>query len=284
MKTSDSPVALITGVSSGIGLLAAVELARSGYRVFGTVRDLARATRLTDAARAANVEVETVKLDLTDTASIDAAVREVLAKAGRIDVLVNNAGYGIGGFFDDIALDEFRAQFDTNFFGLISVIQAVLPGMRARKSGRIINISSIAGRMGNPGMSAYCASKFAVEGLSESLRLELLPLGIQVVLVEPGTFKTEIWERNKVMARRANDPASPNFERQKAVVSYVDQHVEKSGGDPMVVARAIVHAASAKAPRLRYLVGKDARTSARAKSLLPSKMFEKMVIKTVGLT
>jgi NAD(P)-dependent dehydrogenase (short-subunit alcohol dehydrogenase family) len=281
--TRPKPVALITGASSGFGLLASIELARRGHRVFASMRDTARAQRLADAAKAAAVEVSTVQLDVTKSASIAAAVKSVEQQAGRIDVLVNNAGFGMGGFFEDVSLDEFREQFETNFFGVIALTQAVLPGMRARGHGRVINVSSIAGRMANPGTSAYCSSKFALEGLSESLRLELLPHGIHVVLIEPGTFKTDIFDRNRRVAKRAEDESSPYYARGQKLLAFVDKLLERNTQDPADVARAIAHAATAKKPRLRYLVGKDARGEALAKAVVPQKLLEYAILKYVGI-
>jgi NAD(P)-dependent dehydrogenase (short-subunit alcohol dehydrogenase family) len=280
---TDKAVALVTGASSGFGLLASLELARRGLRVFASMRDLGRAERLREAAKASGVTVETVALDVTSPASIDAAVAEVTAKAVRVDVLVNNAGFGLGGFFEDVALDELREQFETNFFGLAAVTKAVLPGMRQRRAGRIINLSSISGRVGNPGLSAYCASKFAVEGLSEALRVELAPLGIHVVLVEPGTFKTEIFDRNRRVARRASDPTSPWYAQTRHLEAFVERLLARAAGDPADVARVIAHAATTPSPRLRYLVGKDAFGEALAKQFLPYRVVEKVILKYTGL-
>ena len=278
---SDKAVALVTGASSGFGLLACVELARAGFRVFGSMRNLSKTGPLEQAAIAAGVDVETVCIDVTDAGSITTGTAEVVAKAGRIDVLVNNAGFGMGGFFEDVSDDELREQFDTNFFGLAAMTRAVLPGMRERRSGRIINVSSIGGRVANPGVSSYCASKFAVEGLSESLRLEVLEYGVYVVLIEPGTFKTDIFGKNRRLAKRAEDPASPYHARAQQLEALVDRILARSKADPNDVALAIVHAAQSKHPRLRYLVGKDAHGEALAKAVLPSKWFEAAVLRYV---
>ncbi len=188
---NDTSVAVITGTSSGFGLLAAIELARRGLRVFASMRDLGKSATLDAAAREAGVGLEKIALDVTSESSIAAAVREVHDRAGRLDVLVNNAGFGMGGAFEDLSMAELREQFETNFFGTCAVTKAVLPGMRERKSGRVVNVSSISGLVGAPGTSAYCASKFALEGWSESLRHELRPFGVRIVLVEPGTYRTE---------------------------------------------------------------------------------------------
>lgn len=282
MVRDTQPVALITGASSGFGLLSAVELARRGHRVVGSMRDPAKRGRLDDAAAAANVKIDVVRLDVCSEASIAGAVAEVNANIGPIDVLVNNAGFGMGGFFEDLSMGELREQFETNFFGLAAVTKAVIPGMRERRRGRVINVSSIGGLIGNPGLSAYSASKFAVEGLSEALRVELLPYGVYVVLVEPGTFKTDIFDKNRRTAERAHDPSSPYITSTRTMEAMVEKLLARSTADPADVARVIARAATAKRPRLRYLVGRDARTEAAAKTLLPSRVFERLVLRVIG--
>ncbi len=282
MKAEARPVALVTGSSSGFGLLASISLARAGHRVFSSMRNLSRATKLSEAAAQAHVELETVLLDVTEEASIRAAVTEVHERAGRIDVLVNNAGFAMGGWFEDLALSELREQFETNFFGLAAVTKAVLPDMRARKSGRIINLASIAGLLGAPGLSAYCASKWAVEGLMESLRFEASPHGVHVVLVEPGLFKTEIFGTNKRLAVRSRDPESPNYEATQRYQAMIERMWQKTTRDPQDVADLIVHAATVEKPHLRYLVGGDAKARAMAKRFLPFGVLELAVQKYLG--
>jgi NAD(P)-dependent dehydrogenase (short-subunit alcohol dehydrogenase family) len=274
------PVALVTGASSGFGLLVSIGLARAGHRVFASMRDVSRRAQVDEAARTAGVSLEVIELDVTRGESITRAVKTI---GEPLDVLVNNAGYGLGGFFEDVSDAELRAQFETNFFGLAAVTRAFLPGMRERRHGRIVNVSSISGVVCKPAMGSYAASKWAVEGLSESLRLELLPLGIQVVLVEPGTFKTEIFSKNRRLAARTSDPSSPYFARSQKVLALLDQVLEKRAGDPEQAARAIVHAATAKKPRLRYLVGKDAIGQAALKTVLPYRLFERAVLKIAGI-
>ena len=203
-------VVVITGASSGIGLLTAVEMAGRGYTVVGLMRDLARRTRLDEAAAIAGVKVDVRRLDVTDFPAIPPAVADIVRDHGRIDVLVNNAGFAMAGFLEDILLEELRQQFETNFFGAVAMTRAVLPTMRAQRSGHIIMVSSISGRVGELGIGSYSASKFALEGWSEALRQEAVPLGIQVVLVEPGSFRTDIWDRNARIGKFAMDKSSPN--------------------------------------------------------------------------
>jgi NAD(P)-dependent dehydrogenase (short-subunit alcohol dehydrogenase family) len=195
---SQQNIAVVTGSSSGIGLLTTIELALNGYQVVATMRDLERSGRLEEAAQTAAVrgKLELRRLDITEFDTLQPAVEQFVRSYGRIDVLVNNAGFPVVGFGEDLLLQEYRKQLETNFFGNVAMTKAVLPAMREQKSGHIIQVTSVSGRAGQPMLSAYCASKFALEGFSESLRIETHSLGIRVAIVEPGAFDTDIWERN----------------------------------------------------------------------------------------
>jgi len=250
---------VITGCSSGFGLKTAVTLAKNGFRVFATMRDLGKRAALDGALASAGAGAEILALDVTDRASIEAALGAVLSQAGRIDALVNNAGFAIGGFVEDLSFDDYRRQMETNFFGLVAVTKAVLPHMRAQRAGRIVNISSIGGRCANPLVSAYVASKFAVEGFSESLAMEASLFDVSVVLIEPGVFKTEIFESNRQVSSRTRDPNSPYAEVSRAFEATIDKMVARLGGDPQKVADAVLHALTVAKPRLRYTVGTDAK-------------------------
>ncbi len=191
-------IALITGASSGFGLLTSVALARRGWRLLATMRDLSRREKLETAARGAGVldRIEFHALDVTNAEQI-ARMADLVAKRGEpLHALVNNAGFAVPGFAEDVTDAELRDQFDTNFFGAAAVTRALLPLMRRQRFGHVVMVSSISGRLGYPGASSYAASKFALEGWAETLRYEMKTLGIQVVLVEPGSFKTDIWTRN----------------------------------------------------------------------------------------
>jgi NAD(P)-dependent dehydrogenase (short-subunit alcohol dehydrogenase family) len=268
------PCALVTGCSSGFGLLTALELAHAGLRVVATMRNPDGRARLDEAARLEGVEssIEVRQLDVTRPDSIARCVGEV----GAVDVLVNNAGYGLGGFLEDVSMEELREQFETNFFGVVQMIRTVLPGMRERRSGRIINVTSISGRVALPGVSAYNSSKFAVEGLSESLRYELLPFNIFVSLVEPGTFRTDIFDRNRRLAAGFS-AASPYYQRAQHILRLSEERVSRSTEDPRQVARTIRHVAQSRRPVLRYLVGKGAHAQAWMQHLLPHRAFEAIV-------
>ena len=281
---SDQKVAVITGSSSGIGLLTAIEFAQSGYHVVATMRDLGRSGRLEEAAQKAGVrdKLDLRRLDVTDFDSIGVVIDGIVRDHGRIDVLVNNAGFSVAGFAEDLQLSEIRQQFETNFFGNVAMSQAAIPVMRRQKSGHIIQIASVGGRVGTPLLSAYCSSKFALEGFSESLRIETHSLGIRVVLVEPGAFDTDIWTRNVTVAAGALDPNSPNKERSERFVEFVKQS-SKHRRDAREVARLILRIANDPNPKLRYLIGTDAKMQVWLKRLLPWRRYERMVAKFVKI-
>ncbi len=281
---TDQKVAVITGSSSGIGLLTAVEFALNGYRVVATMRDLARSGRLEEAAPKAGVRdrLDLRLLDVTDFDSIPGVIDGIVRDHNRIDVLVNNAGFCMTGFGEDLQLSEIRHQFETNFFGNVAMSKAVIPTMRSQKSGHIIQVASVAGRLGQPLLGAYCSSKHALEGFSESLRIETHSLGIRVALVEPGAFETDIWTRNVTIAQGALDPDSPNKERTRRMVEFIKQGSNRRR-DAREVARLILRIANDPNPRLRYMIGADAKMQLWAKRLLPWRTYERMVAKTVKI-
>jgi NAD(P)-dependent dehydrogenase (short-subunit alcohol dehydrogenase family) len=269
-------IVLVTGASSGFGLLTSVELAKAGFRVVASMRDLGRRAQLDQSVAAAGVsaKIDVRALDVTKFDAIPGFVDAVVHDYGRLDVLVNNAGFAVAGFAEDIKLDELRLQFETNFFGAVAMTKAVLPSMRRQRSGHIIQVSSIGGLQGAITVSSYSASKHALEGWSESLRLEVSSLGIKVVLVEPGAFETGIWTRGAVMGEHSKKPTSPNFQRSLRMRDQI-QKIPKA--DPMAVARTIVAIAENPSPRLRYLVGRDANIQLAMKRILPWKWYEKAI-------
>ena len=269
-------IALVTGASSGFGLLTSIELAKAGFRVVATMRDLGRRERLDQAIAAAGIaaQVDVRAVDVTKFDTIQVFVDGVVRDYGRLDVLVNNAGFAVAGFAEDIKLDELRLQFETNFFGTVAMTKAALPTMRRQRSGHIIQVSSIVGLHGAVTVSSYSASKHALEGWSESLRMEVNSLGIKVVLVEPGSFQTDIWTRGAVMGEQATKPTSPNIQRSLRMRSVI-QKLPKA--DPIVVARLIVAIAQNPNPKLRYLVGRDAKIQLAMKRILPWKWHEKVI-------
>jgi NAD(P)-dependent dehydrogenase (short-subunit alcohol dehydrogenase family) len=270
-------VAVVTGSSSGIGLATSLALARNGYLIYATLRNLAKRDSIQSIAEKQHLPIRTVQLDVTDENLVKNAIQSILSESGRIDLLVNNAGYGLTGAFEDIGIDEIKALYETNLFGVIRVTQAVLPTMRKQGSGRIINISSGAGRIGYPGGSAYVSSKFALEGLSESMAYEIEQFGIRTVLVEPGFVSTNFGE-NIVIAKKAQDPNSPYSQMmmQMKSSSYRRKMIENAS-DADLVASVVVEAATAKEPNLRYLAGKDVQQMVAAKKNMSDEEFQKMI-------
>jgi NAD(P)-dependent dehydrogenase (short-subunit alcohol dehydrogenase family) len=281
---AEEKVAVVTGSSSGIGLLTAVELALNGYRVVATMRNLENRGRLEEAARKAGVRdrLDLRRLDITEFDTLPGAVDAIVRDHGRIDVLVNNAGFSSAGFGEDMQLHEIRDQMETNFFGNVAMTKAVLPMMRKQKSGHIIQLSSISGRAAPPILGAYSASKFALEGWSESLRIEVHSLGIRVVLVEPGSYDTDIWTRNVKLAAGALDPASPNKERSQRFSEFVKKSA-KNRRDAREVAKLIVRIARDPNPKLRYLIGGDARMQVWLKRIVPWRIYERMIAKALKI-
>jgi len=270
-------VAVVTGSSSGIGLATSLALARNGYLTYATMRNLAKRDSVQSTAEKQHLSIRTVQLDVTDENSVKNAIQSILSESGRIDLLVNNAGYGLTGALEDIRIDEIRALYETNLFGVIRVTQAVLPTMRKQGSGRIINISSGAGRIGYPGGSAYVSSKFALEGLSESMAYEIEQFGIRTVLVEPGFVRTNFGE-NIVITKKAQDPNSPYSQMMMQMKSspYRRRMIENAS-DADLVASVVVEAATAKEPNLRYLAGKDVQQMVAAKKNMSDEEFQKMI-------
>ena len=276
-------VALITGTSSGIGLLTAVEMANAGFRVIATMRNLQRRGRLDEAVANAGVgaNVEIRPLDINATDSLPQAVEGFVAEFGGIDVLVNNAGFVMAGFAEDLRLSEVREQFETNFFGTVGLTLALLPHMRQRKSGHVIMVSSASGLSAQPVASSYSASKFALEGWAEALRIETACLGIKVVLVEPGAYESDIWEKNLRIGQDAQGHKSPNFDRIQRYAAFVKTKVKKR--DATEVARLITRIAQDPDPKLRYVIGQYVHVQRLLRACLPWNRYEKMLRKISGI-
>lgn len=253
-------VTLITGTSTGIGFATALHLAAVGHDVYATMRSPGRGSEaLLAAASVVGVKLNVLKLDVDDPVSVDRAVNEVIAKAGQIDVLVNNAGIGDLCVVEQTTDEMAHAMFETNFFGALRMIRAVVPAMRERRSGTIVNVSSVAGRVASMGAGLYAASKHALEAVSESLALEVKPFGVRVVLIEPGFFNTPII--TKSTSTIAFDETSPYAVAERRIHTIYSS-ATATGGDPIVVAEAIEHAIATDDPKLRYLVGADAQVFA----------------------
>src|SRR5918912_1084911 len=276
MESSTSQkVAIVTGSSTGIGYETSLALARNGFLTYATMRNLNKAENIKSIATKESLPLDVTQLDVTDDASVKNAVEEVLSKEGRINILVNNAGYGLNGALEDLSMDEIKAQYETNFFGLIRVTQAVLPTMRRRKSGTIVNISSGAGRFGFPSGSAYVSTKFAVEGLSESMSYELEPFGIKVIIVEPGVIRTN-FGNGLVIAKKSQDPNSPYTQMMKKIANSFEE-LMKNSSSPDLVANVVLKAVKDENPNLRYLAGNDVEQWLEAKRNMSDEEFYKMM-------
>jgi NAD(P)-dependent dehydrogenase (short-subunit alcohol dehydrogenase family) len=271
-------VAVITGSSSGFGLLISIELAKLGYDVLATMRDIKKSEELIGRAKREGIlkNIHLFELDVSKQTSID-KFKDNLSTFSRVDVLVNNAGFALGGFTEEIPLEELKRQFDTNVFGVVSVTQVVLPFMRNQKSGTIINMSSISGLIGFPGLSPYVSSKYALEGLSESLRLELKPFGIQVVLIEPGSYKTNIWSKGMDIQVGKE---SPYFNMAQRLIKQVKSS-QTSLGDPKDVVNLVVKVIKKRKTKLRYTIGKGVKNTLFLKNFLPWSIWEYIVNKTI---
>jgi len=267
---------LVTGSSTGLGLEVALHLAGEGFRVFAAVRRTESVVEVERAAAARHVTLDVVRLDLTDADSIEAAVAEVVTRSGGIYALINNGGIGLRGAVEDSSEEEIRRVFETNVFGTIAVTRAALPHMRAAGCGRIVTVTSVGGRVPGFGVSIYCSSKFAQEGLGEGLALELAPFGIQSVIVEPGIIKTSRWAEHRGTARGAQDPHSPYHGLFWASEAIADRIVERSPTRPADVARTIGSALTAEQPRMRYVVGRGATVVIALRRYLPEPVFERL--------
>ncbi|HEY6686614.1 MAG TPA: oxidoreductase [Propionibacteriaceae bacterium] len=271
MLDNSHKTALITGASSGIGEATALQLAELGYTVYAGARRVERMSDLADRG------IRTRAVDVTDDATMVALVEAIIAETGRIDVLINNAGYGSYGALEDVPMEEARRQFEVNLFGLARLTQLVLPQMRAQRDGYIVNVSSMGGKIWEPLGSWYHASKFAVEGLSDSLRVEVAEFGIKVVIIQPGSIRSE-WSgiaADQLEARSANTPYAGQAQIMGAVLRGVDQMQLASG--PEVVAETIAKAVQSSKPRTRYVVGGGARGILLAERILPDRGFDRFI-------
>jgi NAD(P)-dependent dehydrogenase (short-subunit alcohol dehydrogenase family) len=268
-------VALVTGSSSGVGLETALALARDGYHTFASMRDVRKAVELEHAAKKENLSIDVIELDVDKEESIVSAIKKVVADKGRLDVLVNNAGYGQFGCVEDVSVDDFRKQFETNFFSIVRIIQEVCPIMRKQNSGIIVNISSVVGRMGLPVSPAYISTKFALEGLSECLRYELGQFGIKTTLIEPGVIKTNFFNSMKVPESKI-DPKYKTLTEN--ILAGLKMMVEM-GTAPSQVADVIIKAIHDDEILPRYIVGTDAAMFLEAKKMKTDLEFEKYMSK-----
>ena len=269
-------VALVTGCSSGIGLETAISLAREGHFTYATMRNMKKSEDLDKILHDEDLPIKILELDVDDEESVVNAIGKIMDEKGKINTLVNNAGWGMWGTVEDVSIEEFKQQFETNFFSIIRMIQKVAPIMRKQKSGNIVNVSSVAGRIGFPVTPAYISSKFALEGLSECLRFELGPFGINIIIIEPGVIKTNFFDSMK-MAKKSNSDSVYN-EITSKVVSGVKMMAEM-GTEPKEVANTIIKSINAENPLPRYIVGNDAMMFLEAKKMKTDIEFENYIKK-----
>jgi len=284
-NSADRGTVLVTGATDGLGRAAALLLAERGYRVFAAGRSAERRATLDETAKQKSLPLETLELDVCDDASVNACVSEIERRAGPVDILVNNAGIAIAAVIEEITLADLHRQYDTNVFGVLRATQRVLPEMRQRRRGRIINMSSIAGKVATPIMGPYASSKHALEALSDALRLELYPFGVYVVLIEPGVIRTS-------MSRTAEELSSAYVKgaEQSAYAGVYSgfrnswSAATKAAHDtPEDCARVILRAIEETPPRARYLVTREAKFTALMRRFMPDGAFDGGIKKRLGL-
>jgi NAD(P)-dependent dehydrogenase (short-subunit alcohol dehydrogenase family) len=266
-------VAVVTGSSSGIGFETSLVLARNNFHTYATMRNPEKGGKMRTILSGENLPIEIIQLDVTSDKSVSHAIQSILSRSGRIDVLVNNAGYGLVGAFEELGMDEIKEQYETNFFGVIRVTQAVIPIMKEQKSGLIVNISSGAGRFGYPGGSAYVSTKFALEGLSESMAYELDRFDINVALVEPGFVRTNF---SSVIAKKSQDPDS-EYSKMTEKMAERMQVMRQNASSSELVANVVLEAVTSRNPNLRYLAGKDVEQWIEQKKKMSDKEFFNMI-------
>ena len=276
---------LVTGGTDGLGRATAILLAQEGYRVFAAGRDAQKRAALEQFAEAQGLRLETLELDVTDDSSAARAVGEAERRAGGIDVLVNNAGIAIAAVMEEITLQDLRKQFETNVIAPVRMAQLVLPGMRERRRGRIINMSSIAGKVAHPLMGPYSGSKHALEAVSDALRLELAQFGIQVALIEPGFIPTNINQTSAVLSAMyvQNATASAYARTYSGFLEMWKKVVNRSRSKPEDCARVILQAIRADSPKARYLVTREAKISAAMKWLLSDRRMDQITLRMLGM-
>ncbi|PYQ65504.1 MAG: short-chain dehydrogenase/reductase [Acidobacteria bacterium] len=270
-------VILVTGCSTGIGRATALLGKERGHRVFASAR------RRTDLAGLAERGIETIELDVTDPASVDAAVGAVLGAAGRIDALVNNAGYGQYGAVEDVTLPEWRAQFEVNVFGALRLLQAVLPTMREKRKGTIVNVSSVAGKVTIPFAGPYCASKHALEAVSDALRVEVAPWKIRVVVIEPGPIATHFGARTREVTARILQSAGPYSRFYANAERASEREFQRGTRQPELVARVIVRAIESRRPKTRYRVAPMAKILVPLKGLASDRFLDRRLKRALKL-
>src|SRR5919198_572763 len=267
-------VAVVTGSSTRIGFETSLALARNGFDTYATVRKLDEEfDKITDIAKNENLPLQVLRLDVNNDKSVIDAITRIQQERKRMDVAVNNAGYALTGPFEETSMQEVRSQFETNFFGAVRVMQAVIPVMRKQRNGRIVNITSMGGRIAFPFDSIYHATKFALEGVSDSIQYEVGSFGIKIILIEPGAVGSSFW-KNLKMAKKASDSNHSPYKQLTDTILQAFKKMMENTTPPSEVARVIVEAVTSDNPDLRYVVGKDAAIVIEAKKNMSDKEFE----------
>jgi NAD(P)-dependent dehydrogenase (short-subunit alcohol dehydrogenase family) len=272
-------VAIVTGSSSGIGFETALLLSKSGFHTYASMRNLEKSKNITEIVNTENLPLRVIQLDVNDDISVKNAINKIIAENGRIDVIINNAGYGLFSPIEDITLDQVKEQFETNFFGVVRLVKEVLPVMRKQRNGIIVNVSSGAGRVAIPVSSAYVATKFALEGLSESMRYELKEFGINIIIIEPGVIRTNFVENMKTAGTRSRSE-SPYADLIGRTLKGFGGLMDNSS-PPKLVAEAILNAITSKEPEIRYVVGDDAKSIMKVRKSTSDKEFENWMYESV---
>ena len=270
----DKKTVLVTGCSSGIGYATCLVFARNNFATYGSVRDLSKAERIQEITNKEKLPLKIIRLDVNEDESIRIAIQKIISDSGGIDILINNAGYGMFGPIEKISIKEIKEQFETNFFGTIRLIKAIVPIMRKQRNGTIVNISSMVGRFGVPLNAAYVSSKFALEGLSQSISFELDEFGIKVILVEPGVIQTDFFHNLKV---RGNDTKSPYYKLMDKRIAFLKAAMKNSVSSSDQVANTILHAVNSRDPDMRYVIGNDATNSIHMRNSLSDREFMKWI-------
>jgi len=275
-------IALVTGTSSGLGMYTALELAKEGYMVIATMRNFKRSNQIKELANQMNINenIDYQQLDVTKESEIKNVVHYIIHTYGKLDILMNNAGVSLGSFVELSENDDWKQSMTTNFFGTVNVTRAVLPYMRKAGNGKIINVSSVSGRFGFPAHGPYTASKFAVEGFSESLRLEMKPFNVDVILMEPGVYKTSIWDKNFNYLKSETKDSTTYAKFLKNIMRFTDKLLE-GASDPGKLAKRLVKIVGYRSPRLRYTLGKGAKLSLFIKFIIPWKWLEAILIREI---
>ena len=280
-------VAVITGSSTGIGFETSLALARNGFHTYATMRKLeGKSKQITDIAKNENLPLQAIQLDVDNDKSVIDAINRIVKEKGRIDAVVNNAGYALIGALEETPMEEIKAQFETNFFGAVRVMQAVIPIMREQKSGKIVNITSIGGRVAIPLDPIYHGTKFALEGLSESIRYELEPFGIKIILIEPGAVQSNFWKNLKTaVAASASDPNNNNsaYRQLGNRMSEAFKEIVHNTISASEVARVILQAVTSDNPEFRYVVGNDAAMILETRRNMPDRDFQDLIKKQFNL-